>query len=127
MREAIITNDGPKAIGPYSQAIKANGMVFLSGQIPLHPATQQIISGDVAAQTDRVLQNLAGILKAAGNSPGASCEDYGFSQEHVGVCCHERGLWALLHRSSAGALDSRRGACPRFWWRSTSSRSLKEL
>jgi 2-iminobutanoate/2-iminopropanoate deaminase len=68
MREAIATNDGPKAIGPYSQAIKANGMVFLSGQIPLDPVTQQLISGDVAAQTERVLQNLAGILKAAGSS-----------------------------------------------------------
>ena len=68
MREAIVTNDGPKAIGPYSQAIKANGLIFLSGQIPLDPATQQLISGDVAAQTDRVLQNLAGILKAAGSS-----------------------------------------------------------
>ncbi len=68
MREVIATDDGPKAIGPYSQAIKANGLVFLSGQIALDPATQQIISGDVAAQTDRVLQNLAGILKAAGSS-----------------------------------------------------------
>ncbi len=69
MREVIATNDGPKAIGPYSQAIKANGLVFLSGQIALDPATQQLISGDVAAQTERVLQNLAGILKAAGSSP----------------------------------------------------------
>jgi 2-iminobutanoate/2-iminopropanoate deaminase len=68
MREAIATNDGPKAIGPYSQAIRANGLLFLSGQIALDPATQQLISGDVAAQTDRVLQNLAGILKAAGSS-----------------------------------------------------------
>jgi 2-iminobutanoate/2-iminopropanoate deaminase len=68
MREVIATNDGPKAIGPYSQAIKTNGFVFLSGQIPLDPATQQLISGDVAAQTERVLQNLAGILKAAGSS-----------------------------------------------------------
>src|ERR1035441_10451436 len=68
MREVIATNDGPKAIGPYSQAIKANGLVFLSGQIALDPATQQLISGDVAAQTERVLQNLAGILKAAGNT-----------------------------------------------------------
>ncbi len=68
MREVIATNDGPKAIGPYSQAIKASGLVFLSGQIPLDPATQQLISGDVAAQTDRVLQNLTGILKAAGSS-----------------------------------------------------------
>ena len=68
MREVIATSDGPKAIGPYAQAIRANGLVFLSGQISLDPATQQLISGDVAAQTERVLQNLAGILKAAGSS-----------------------------------------------------------
>lgn len=68
MREVIATNDGPKAIGPYSQAIKANGLIFLSGQIPLDPSTQQLISGDVAAQTERVLQNLACVLKAAGSS-----------------------------------------------------------
>jgi 2-iminobutanoate/2-iminopropanoate deaminase len=68
MREVIATNDGPKAIGPYSQAIKVNGLVFLSGQVALDPATQQLIDGDVSAQTDRVLQNLTGILKAAGSS-----------------------------------------------------------
>ncbi len=68
MREVIATNDAPKAIGPYSQAIKANGFVFISGQIPLDPATQELIHGDVAAQTERVLQNLSGILKAAGSS-----------------------------------------------------------
>ena len=68
MREVIATNDGPKAIGPYSQAIKANGFVFVSGQVALDPATQQVVSGDVAAQTERALQNLAGILKAAGTS-----------------------------------------------------------
>ncbi len=69
MREVIATNDGPKAIGPYSQAIKANGFVFVSGQVALDPATQQVVPGDVAAQTERALQNLAGILKAAGTSP----------------------------------------------------------
>jgi len=68
MREVIATSDGPKAIGPYSQAIKANGLVFVSGQVALDPATQQVITGDVAAQTERALQNLAGILKAAGTS-----------------------------------------------------------
>jgi 2-iminobutanoate/2-iminopropanoate deaminase len=68
MREVIATDDGPKAIGPYSQAIKANEFVFLSGQIALDPATQQLINGDVAAQTERVLQNLSGVLKAAGSS-----------------------------------------------------------
>jgi 2-iminobutanoate/2-iminopropanoate deaminase len=68
MREVIATNDGPKAIGPYSQAIKANGFVFVSGQVAFDPATQQIVEGDVSAQTERVLQNLSGILKAAGSS-----------------------------------------------------------
>jgi 2-iminobutanoate/2-iminopropanoate deaminase len=68
MREAIATNNAPKAIGPYSQAIKASGFVFLSGQISLDPATQQLIDGDVSAQTERVLQNLSGILQAAGSS-----------------------------------------------------------
>jgi 2-iminobutanoate/2-iminopropanoate deaminase len=68
MRQVISTDNGPKAIGPYSQAIKANGLVFLSGQIPLDPATQQLTAGDVAAQTERVLQNIKGILTAAGSS-----------------------------------------------------------
>src|SRR3974390_1655332 len=68
MRTVIATERGPKAIGPYSQAIKANGLVFLSGQIPLDPATQQLITGDVAAHTERVLQNIAAVLDAAGTS-----------------------------------------------------------
>jgi 2-iminobutanoate/2-iminopropanoate deaminase len=67
MREVIATNDGPKAIGPYSQAIKANGFVFVSGQVAIDPSTQQVIDGNVAVQTDRVIKNLAGILKAAGS------------------------------------------------------------
>jgi 2-iminobutanoate/2-iminopropanoate deaminase len=67
MREVISTKDGPQAIGPYAQAIKANGFVFVSGQVAIDPATQQVISGDVAAQTERVMKNLAGILKAAGS------------------------------------------------------------
>jgi 2-iminobutanoate/2-iminopropanoate deaminase len=68
MREVIATKDGPQAIGPYSQAIKANGFVFVSGQVAIDPANQQVIPGDVAAQTERVCKNLAGILKAAGTS-----------------------------------------------------------
>jgi len=68
MREVISTNEGPKAIGPYSQAIKANGFIFISGQVAIDPANQQVISGDVSAQTDRVLKNLSGILNAAGSS-----------------------------------------------------------
>ncbi len=66
MRDVIATEDGPRAIGPYSQAIRANGLVFVSGQVAIDPANQQVISGDISAQTDRVLKNLAAILKAAG-------------------------------------------------------------
>jgi 2-iminobutanoate/2-iminopropanoate deaminase len=68
LKEIISTDRGPKAIGPYSQAVRANGFVFVSGQIPLDPATQQLVAGDVQAQTERVLQNLQGILEAAGSS-----------------------------------------------------------
>jgi 2-iminobutanoate/2-iminopropanoate deaminase len=67
MREVISTPDAPQAIGPYSQAIRANGLVFVSGQVAIDPATQQVIEGDVAAQTERVMKNLAAILKAAGS------------------------------------------------------------
>ena len=64
--EVIATPDAPKAIGPYSQAIKANGFVFTAGQVAFDPATGQIVDGDVAVQTERVMQNLAAILKASG-------------------------------------------------------------
>jgi 2-iminobutanoate/2-iminopropanoate deaminase len=66
--ETVVTDRGPKAIGPYSQAIRANGFVFLSGQIPLDPKTQQVVEGDVAVQTERVLENLKGVVEAAGSS-----------------------------------------------------------
>ncbi len=67
MREPVSTKDAPQAIGPYSQAVKANGLVFCSGQIALDPATGQLVAGDVAAQTERVLKNLAAVLAAAGS------------------------------------------------------------
>ncbi len=68
MKEAIATDCGPKAIGPYSQAIRANGFLFVSGQIALHPATSQLVEGDVGQQTERALENLKGIVEAAGSS-----------------------------------------------------------
>jgi 2-iminobutanoate/2-iminopropanoate deaminase len=67
MREVIATEQAPKAIGPYSQAIRAQGLIFTSGQIAIDPATAQIVAGDVSAQTDRVLKNLAAILQASGS------------------------------------------------------------
>jgi 2-iminobutanoate/2-iminopropanoate deaminase len=66
MREVIATADAPKAIGPYSQAIRANGMLFTAGQVAIDPSTRQLIEGDISAQTERVLKNLSAILKAAG-------------------------------------------------------------
>jgi len=66
MREVISTPDAPKAIGPYSQGVRANGLVFTAGQVAFDPKTQQIVDGDISAQTERVMQNLAAILTAAG-------------------------------------------------------------
>jgi 2-iminobutanoate/2-iminopropanoate deaminase len=63
---AVQTDAAPRAIGPYSQAVIANGFVFCSGQIPLDPATGTVIDGDVRAQTERVMKNLSAVLTAAG-------------------------------------------------------------
>lgn len=68
MREAVSSNDAPAAIGPYSQAIKVNGLVFCSGQTPMDPVTGQVVTGGIVAQTERVLKNLAAVLEAAGSS-----------------------------------------------------------
>mgnify|MGYP001219763602 CR=1 FL=1 len=68
MKTIVATDSAPKAIGPYSQATAHNGLVYLSGQIPLDPATMQIIEGDIAAQTERVMENLKAVLEAAGSS-----------------------------------------------------------
>jgi 2-iminobutanoate/2-iminopropanoate deaminase len=65
---AVHTDRAPAAIGPYSQAVAANGFLFTAGQIPLDPATGQVIAGDVTAQTERVLANLAAVLEAGGTS-----------------------------------------------------------
>jgi len=64
----VSTTNAPAAIGPYSQAVRSGNLLFISGQIPLDPATSQVVAGDIAVQTDRVLRNLAAILEAAGSS-----------------------------------------------------------
>ena len=68
MREVISTEHAPKAIGPYTQAIRANGFIFVSGQTPIDPTNQQLITGTVGEQTERVLRNIEAILKQAGSS-----------------------------------------------------------
>jgi 2-iminobutanoate/2-iminopropanoate deaminase len=67
MKKIVATEKAPKAIGPYSQAIVHNGLAYLSGQIPLDPATGQLVEGDIAAQTTRVLENLKAVLEACGS------------------------------------------------------------
>ncbi|WPT11831.1 Reactive Intermediate Deaminase A [Picochlorum sp. SENEW3] len=67
-REVISTENAPGAVGPYSQAIKANGMVYVSGQVALVPGTKEFASPDVAGQTEQVMANLGAILSAAGTS-----------------------------------------------------------
>lgn len=85
-KEVIHTDDAPAAIGPYSQAIKANGFVFCSGQIPLDPASGELVYGTIEEETRQVMDNLSAVLKAAGSSFDkvvkttiflADMEDYG--------------------------------------------------
>ena len=67
-REIVETETAPKAIGPYAQGVKANGMVYTAGQIPINPKTSDFVSGDIAAQTRQVLENLKAVLEAGGSS-----------------------------------------------------------
>jgi 2-iminobutanoate/2-iminopropanoate deaminase len=69
-KDVISTSNAPAALGPYSQAIRWGDLIFVSGQIPIDPATSQVVGDDVAAQTERVLKNLAAVLEAAGASLG---------------------------------------------------------
>jgi 2-iminobutanoate/2-iminopropanoate deaminase len=68
MKQAVSSPDAPKAIGPYSQAVRAGQLLFVSGQVPLDPATGEMVGGDIAAQTRRVCDNLGAVLKAANRS-----------------------------------------------------------
>jgi len=68
LRQTIFAENAPNAIGPYSHAVRAGGLLFLSGQIPLDPATNELVAGGVAEQTERVLENLKAILEVAESS-----------------------------------------------------------
>jgi 2-iminobutanoate/2-iminopropanoate deaminase len=68
MKHAVSSPAAPKAIGPYSQAVRAGQLLFVSGQVPLDPATGQMVDGDIAAQTRRVFDNLGAVLEAGGRS-----------------------------------------------------------
>jgi 2-iminobutanoate/2-iminopropanoate deaminase len=68
MRDIVLTDRGPKPIGPYSQAVRTNGFLFVSGQIAIDPQTGELVGAGIAAQTERVLENVKGILEAAGSN-----------------------------------------------------------
>lgn len=68
MKKIIYTTDAPEALGPYSQATEINGMLFISGQVPINPATGKVVEGDITAQTEQVMENISAILKEAGYS-----------------------------------------------------------
>ena len=93
-KEAVLTHDAPQPIGPYSQAVRSGDFLFLSGQIPLDPATGNLVAGDIAAQTRRVLDNLVAVLEAAGASMDdvvkttiflADMDDFGAMNEVYGA------------------------------------------
>jgi reactive intermediate/imine deaminase len=88
MKKIIFTAKAPKAIGPYSQAVEANGTLYVSGQIPIDPATGKLVEGGIQQQTEQVMKNIAAILEAAG---------YSFKDVMKSVLwSHERGLWQFL-------------------------------
>ena len=89
MREAITTAAAPAAIGPYSQAVKAGNMLFLSGQVPIDPATGALVEGGIEAQTRQVFANIGAILKAA----GASFDDVA----RVGIYLTDLGNFAAVN------------------------------
>jgi 2-iminobutanoate/2-iminopropanoate deaminase len=89
MKEIIATANAPKAIGPYSQAVRANGFIFVSGQIAIDPATNELISGDISQQTARVLDNLKAILDAGGSSLDRAVK--------VGVFLKDMGEFAAMN------------------------------
>jgi len=70
MKKVIHTSNAPAAIGPYSQAVEANGMLFISGQVPINPKTGKVVEGDITAQTEQVMKNIGAILKEAGYNFG---------------------------------------------------------
>ena len=110
MREVVSTKDAPQAIGPYSQAIKANGFVFTSGQIAIDPATQQVVAGDVAAQTDRVLRNLSEILEAAGSGLGKVVRSTVFLKNMDDFAAMNKVYGQYFSSASAGSLHRGSGA-----------------
>ena len=110
VKEIISTEKGPKALGPYSQAVKANGFIFTAGQGPLDPATGKLVQGDTAAQTVRVMENLKAIVEAAGSSLDRAVKANVYLKDMQDFAAMNEGLRALLSAESSGAHNDSGGA-----------------
>src|SRR5262245_17571975 len=107
-REAVQTENAPKAIGPYQQAIKANGFIYTAGQIPIDPKTANFVEGDISAQTRQVLENLKAVLEAGGSALDRVVKATVFLKNMAGFCRDERGLRSISRQRQTGALHDRR-------------------
>jgi hypothetical protein len=105
MREIVLTDRGPKPIGPYSQAIKVNGLLFVSGQVAIDPKTNEFVGGDIELQTERTLENVKRHRRSGGKQAGPRHQDHGLSEEYERLRRDERDLRTLLFHDSAGAFD----------------------
>ena len=111
-RQVISTSDAPQAIGPYSQAVRAGDFLFLSGQIPLDPATGELVAGDVAAQTKQVMENLGSVLRGGGVGFGEVVRATIYPDEPGGLCQGKRGIWRLLLDQPSRASDGSSSCAP---------------
>jgi 2-iminobutanoate/2-iminopropanoate deaminase len=102
LKDVISAPKSPKAIGPYSQAIKASGFLFVSGRLPIDPGSGQIVGSDAAVQAEMVLENLKGILESGRFFAGQGCEGYDLFEGHERFC-EERDLRKVLFFGPARA------------------------
>ncbi len=107
MKNVVITDRGPKPIGPYSQAIKANGFVYLSGQVALDPKTGEMAGTDIAQQTERVFENVKSILEAAGANLHHVVKTTVFLKDMNDFSAMTRRAPRALHRASLAAPQGR--------------------
>ncbi len=105
----VTSAEAPQAIGPYSQGVVAGGLLFTAGQIPLDPATMQIVEGDIAAQTERVMQNLAAVLAGAGLTMDRVVKTTVFLQHMADFAAMNEVYCAALRHPSTGPVDGRGG------------------
>lgn len=103
-RKVIHTDEAPAAVGPYSQAITANGFVYTAGQVPLVPETGALIEGDIQVQTRQALTNLQAVLEAAGSSLQQVIKVTVFFERHGRLQRDERNLRRIFRRRSPGAV-----------------------